>query len=283
MLGSDELKSHEYEKGSDGGEGGSPSHGDHDHAFNEEEEERDPSAAQSSDAATSKDLEEGPGDAKIGESEEGKDGVDVVEWDMKSEEGCESKGVSVAPVESAKESDHGNASSSNGERVAVKNSNDESLNSKIETVAFDELVKSLDSLHAKMSSVSQNVPAEETCDSVAESSADPVKEVASVPEVQSNDTGNAFLEKSTGCQVEETDLAVKKIEDREYPSTDQNVGALSLEEPKPQEFDNDVSASVSDSPIPESTINTEQVKDSDTAESSQNQVLTFFSCIYKFN
>ncbi|TKY73010.1 hypothetical protein E2542_SST01757 [Spatholobus suberectus] len=225
-----QLKSHEHEKGSDGG---SPAHGDHDLAFNEEVEESGPSAGQPSDAASKDFLEEVPGDAKIGETEGGKEGGVVIEWDMKSE-GSESKDVSVGHVESAKESSHGNgnSSSSNEETVTVKNSKDESLNSINETVAFNELVKFMDSLHAKMVSITQNVPVEETGDLVAESSADPVKAVAFVPEVQSIDNENALLEKSTESQVEATDLAVKKNEDKEYHFSDQNVITLSLEEPK---------------------------------------------------
>ncbi|RDY07943.1 hypothetical protein CR513_07883, partial [Mucuna pruriens] len=267
-LGNDELKSQD-EKGSDGGEGGSPAHGDHDLAFNEEEEERDPSAAQPSDAA-SKDLEEVPGDAKIDETEGGKESAAVIEWDVKSEEGCENKDVSVA-----KESDHGNGNSSslNDENVTVKNSKDECHNSIKETVAFNELVKSLDSLHTKLTAVPQNVPVQETGDLVAESSAGPVKAVDFVPEVQSIDNENGLLDKSMESQVEATDLAVKKIEDKEYPFSDQNVRTLSLEEPKPKEFDNEVSASVSQSPIPESTIGAEHVKDSDTPECSEHQPL----------
>jgi len=284
MLGNDEVKSQD-EKGSDGGEGGSPSHGDHDLAFNEEEEEeRDPSAAQPSDAATSKDLE-----AKIGETEGGKEGVVVVEWDEKSEENSESKDVSAGLVESAKESHHGNgkSDSSSDETGTVTSSKDESHDSINETVAFGELVKSTDSLHAKVSPVTQNVLAE-TSDSVAEPSNEPVKSVASVPDVQTIHNDNASLEKSTGSQVEATDLAVKKNEDEEHPITDQNVRTLSLEEPKPREFDNEVSASVSHSPIPESTLGAEHVKDSDAPESSENQVLTSFSLLvlyslYQFN
>ena len=168
MLGNDEVKSQSQdEKGSDGGEGGSPAHGEHDPAFNEEEEERDPSAAQPSHAASSsKDLEEAPGDAKIDETEGRKEGIVVIQWDMKSE-GSESKDVSVGHVESAKESDNGNAngnsssssssSSSSDEIGTLKNSKDESHNSVNETVGFDELVKTMDSLHAKMTSITQNV------------------------------------------------------------------------------------------------------------------------------
>lgn len=273
--GSDELKSQD-EKGSDGGEGGSPSHGDHDLAFNEDVEEKDPSGAQPSDAA-SKDLEEVPGDTKIDESERGKEGDVLIEWDVKSEEGFGSKDGSVGHVESAKESDigngngNGNSGSSSDESGTVKNSKDEFHNSVNETVKFNELVKSMESLHAKMTSTTQNVTVEETGDLVVESSADPVKAAVSVPEVQNIDNKNALLEKTMDSQVEATDLAVEKNEDKEHPSSDQNVRTLNLEEPKPREFDNEVSASVSHSPIPESTIGAEHVKDSDTAECSENK------------
>ncbi|KAL2327458.1 hypothetical protein Fmac_020885 [Flemingia macrophylla] len=268
--GSDELKSQD-EKGSDGGDGGSPSHGDHDLAFNEDVEEKDPSAAQTSDVA-SKDLEEVPGDAKIDETKRGNEGVVVIEWDMKFV-GVESKNGSIGHAESAKESDNGrgNSGCSSDETGTVKNSKDESHNSINETVAFDELVKSMESFHTKMASTTQNVTVEETGDLVVESSADPVKAVASVPEVQNIDIENALLEKSTGSQAEAVELAVEKSEDKEHDFSDQNVRPLNLEESKPREFDNEVSASVSDNPIPESTIGAEHVNYSDTPECSENK------------
>ncbi|CAJ1975630.1 unnamed protein product [Sphenostylis stenocarpa] len=271
LQGNDEVKSQD-EKGSDGG---SPSHEDHDLAFNEEEEDGDPSAAQPSDAASSKNLEEVPGDAKIGETEGGKEGVIVIEWDGKSEEGSESKDVSAGHVESVKESHHGNGKSDSpsDESGTVKNSKDKSHDSINETVAFEELVESMDSLHAKMTSFTQNVLVEETADLVAEPSTEPAISVTSVPEVETIDNNSALLEKSTGSQVEANNLAVKKNEDEEHPIADQNVRTLSLEEPKPREFDNEVSASVSHSPIPESTIGAEHVKDYDTPECSENQPL----------
>ncbi|KAK7411699.1 hypothetical protein VNO78_03136 [Psophocarpus tetragonolobus] len=286
--GNDEVKSQD-EKGSNGG---SPAHGEHDHPFNEEEEESDPSAAQPSDAAASMGLEEVSGDSKIGEAEEGKEGVVVIEWDMKSE-GSESRDVSVGRVEAVKESHNGNrsssTSSSSDEAETVKNAKDESHNSIKETEVIDELVKSMDSLKAKMMSITQNVPEEEitqnvlveeitqnvlvdkTSDSTAESSADPVKALVSAPEVQRNDNENGLLEKSMGSQVEATNVDAKKSEDKEHSSSDQNVRTLSLEESKPREFDNKVSASASHSSIPESTIVAEHVKDSDTPECSENK------------
>jgi len=270
MLGIDEVKSQD-EKGSDGGEG-SPSHGDHDLTFNEEEEERDRSAAHPPDAAASKDLE-----AKIGETEGGKEGVVLIEWDVKPEESSESRDVSAGHVESAKESHHvnGKSDSSSDETGSVKSSKDESHDSINEKVAFDELVKSTDFMHEKLTPVTHNVLVEETAYLVAEPSNEPVK-----PEGQTIHNDNALLEKTTGSQVEATDLAVKKTEDEEHSVTDQNVRTLSLEEPESREFDNEVSASVYHSPIPESTLGAEYVKDSDAPESSENQVLTSFSCLY---
>ncbi|XP_027330793.1 uncharacterized protein LOC113846565 [Abrus precatorius] len=270
-LGNDELKSQD-EKGSDVGEGGSPAHGDHDHPFdegNEEVEEREPSVAQSS-AAASKDLDEVPIDAaKIDETEGGKEGVVVIEWDVKSEESCEGKDV-------AKESDHGNGNfgSSIDEIVNVKSTMEESHNSTKETVAFDELDKSIDSSHAKMTLIAENAPVEEAGNLVAESSVDSVKAAASISEVKNSDTENVLVEKSMGSQVGGTDLTAKKSEDKVYPFSDQNVTTSILEEPRPGESDSKVSsASVSDSPTPESAIGAEHVKDSDTPELSENQPL----------
>ncbi|KAK7304707.1 hypothetical protein VNO77_42593 [Canavalia gladiata] len=267
--GNDEVKSQD-EKGSDGGEGGSPSHGDHDHPFNEgnEVEERDLSAAQpSAAAAASKDLEEVP--TKTDETQGEKEGVVVIEWDMKSEESCENKEVGVGHAESAKESYHGNgnSSSSRDEGVTVKNTKDESDNSLKETLAPE---KSIDSPHAKMTSITQNAQAEEAGKSGAESSVDSFKARTPVSEVKTRDAENILEEKSMNSQLRGTDLAVQKKDDKIYGLSDQNVTS-NLEEAKPKEFDSKVSTSVSHSPLPESTIGAEHVKDSDTPESSENQ------------
>ncbi|KAJ1440040.1 hypothetical protein SESBI_02273 [Sesbania bispinosa] len=279
--GDNELKSQSQdEKGSDGGEGGSPAYGDHDHSFNEEVEESEPSAAQPP-TAVAKSVEEVPSDDKIDEAKGGNDGVVVIEWDMKYEDSCKSKGMSVVHIDSAKESDYGKQSSggSNDETVTLKNTQDDepckSEKESQETVAFDELVKSIDSSHATMTLITQNAQVEETVNSAVESSADSVKAMTSVSdsEVKSRDAGNALLEKSMGSQGGATDLAVKKSEDKVYPFSDQDVRASSLEEPKPKEFDNNVSVSVSHNPIPESTNVAEPVKDSDTPECSENQPL----------
>lgn len=224
------------EKGSDGGEG---SYHDHeDHSFNEgneEVEESDPSALQSS-AADANSVEEVPTDIRVRGKQDG-DGVVMIEQDLKSGESCESKNVSVVQLESVKGSDCGNGNSGglNDETVA-ENSKDEPYNSVKETVAFDDLVKSIDSSHAKMTLIAENAPVGETGNSLVESPA-----VASISEVKSSDTGNALPEKPVASQVGPIDLAMKKNEDKVYPFSD---GA-------------------------------EHVKDSDRPECSENQVFHF--------
>jgi hypothetical protein len=91
--------------------------------------------------------------------------------------------------------------------------------------------------------------------------------------MQSSGTVNDILEKSLGSPVAETDLAVKRSEDKVQVLPDEVVRISSLKEPETREFDGKVSSSVSQSPISESTKGVENVKDSNAAESSENQVL----------
>lgn len=286
--GDNELKSQSQdERGSDGGEGGSPAYRDSEHAFggrNEDVVESDPPAAQPS-AAVANDIkiddeERGGKDLIAEKSDEGKDvSVDNVESakgvkDFKAEE---SNDASVVHIESAKKSDYVNGSSggiSHDEpfTFTAKSSKDEPYNSVKPTVAFDELVKSIDSSHAKMALIAQNAPVEETVNAVVESSAGSFEAVSSAS-VLKRDTGNALVEKSVGSQVGSTDIAGKSNEDKVYPFSDEDARASSLEEPRPKKFDLKVSASVSHGRNPESTNGAEHAKDSETPECSENQPL----------
>ncbi|XP_019437532.1 PREDICTED: uncharacterized protein LOC109343600 isoform X2 [Lupinus angustifolius] len=245
--GNDELKFHD-EKGNDDGKGGSPSHhdydddNDNDHPFNEgneDVEESDPSAAQPS-AADAESVEEVPSDVKIGEAPEGKQDV-VLERDLKSGESFEGTNLSLVHVESAEESDFRNGNSNAGlnDETAAENAKEEPDNSVNEEVTFDEIVKSIDSSHTKMTSIFENAPVGETDNSVLEPPIDPVKAVASISEVKSSDTGSALPEKSVDSLVGPIDLAVKKNEDKVHPGS----------------------------------YSAQHVDDSDTQESSENQPL----------
>jgi len=112
---------------------------------------------------------------------------------------------------------------------------------------------------------------DEPYNSVAEVSDDLVKAVTSVSEMQSGGTVNDILEKPLSSQVTETDLAVKRSEDKVHVLPDEAVRISSLKEPETREFDGKVSSSVTQSPTPESTKGVENVKDSNAAESSENQ------------
>ncbi|XP_061362590.1 uncharacterized protein LOC133306302 [Gastrolobium bilobum] len=274
--GNDDLKSQD-EKGSDGGEASSPAYDDHDdhrHPFNDgskELEERDPSAAQPY-ASDAKSMEEVPSDVKIdnvfGEKE---DSVVMIERDLKSEESSERKNVGLEHIETAKESCYGNGTS-NGESLTEKNSKDENYNSFEEAIACHELVKSIDSSPSEMTLITKNAPVVETDDSAAESSVNSVKAVASVSEVENNDTGSVLLEKSAIPPVEVTNHTMKINEDNVYPLTDENATTSSLEEPKRKEYDSKVLASLSASPpFTKFTNGGENIKDSDTPECSENQ------------
>ncbi|KAL5100800.1 hypothetical protein RYX36_005127 [Vicia faba] len=343
--GENELKSID-EKGSDGGEVDSPRDHDEDHnQFNEgsdEVEEVEPLVA------VVKSTEEVRNDSKVDEAEGGKEGVDVIEWDMKSDESSENKDVRVVRIESDEGLNNGSGNSgvtSNDviETGTAKNLKDEPYNDSVkETVAFDEeavnsvkegVVETGTAKNLKDESYNDNISVKETAafdeeavnsvkegvNSAAESSAGSVNVVNSVSEVQSEDTGNGLLEKSLGFQGGEADLDAKRNEDKVHVLPDENVKTSSLEEPVTREFDGKVSSSpvsqgaetdlagkriedkvhvlpydnvqtssleepetkefdgkvssspVSQSPITESTNGAERVKDSNTAECSENQ------------
>ncbi|KAI5441021.1 uncharacterized protein LOC127078241 [Lathyrus oleraceus] len=231
--GENELKSID-EKGSDGGEGDSPRNQDEDHnQFNEgsdEVEEIEPSAV------GVKSEEEVRKDSKVEEGEGGKEGVDVIEWDMKSDESSENKDVSVVRVEAAEELNNGSGNSGGTSNDVVetgtaKHLKDESYNnndSVKETAVSDE--EAVNSIKGSVNSA-------------AESSAGSVNVVNSVSEIQSGDTGNNLLEKPLGSQGVETDLAVKTNGDKVHVLPDENVKASSLEEHETREFDGKVSSS----------------------------------------
>jgi len=185
-----------------------------------------------------------------GEAEGGKEGVVEIEWDMKSEE-------SLEKIDSPKDLNYGSRKNNGGSNDVIEtgtanNTKDEPYNSDAESSA--------DSV-------------KESDNSVAEVSDDLVKAVTSVSEMQSGGTVNDILEKSLGSPVAEIDLAVKRSEDKVQVLPDEVVRISSLKEPETREFDGKVSSSASQSPIPESTKGVENVKDSNAAESSENQVL----------
>jgi len=224
------------EKGSDGDSPAYRNHADdQNNQFNEGSEEVEEIEVKSSAAVVAKSSEEVRNDGKVGEADGGKEGVVEIEWDMKSEE-------SLEKIDSPKESSYGSRKNNGGSNDVIeigtaKNTKDEPYNS------------------------------------VAEVSDDLVKAVTSVSEMQSGGTVNDILEKPLSSQVTETDLAVKRSEDKVHVLPDEAVRISSLKEPETREFDGKVSSSVTQSPTPESTKGVENVKDSNAAESSENQVL----------
>ncbi|OIV97282.1 hypothetical protein TanjilG_07034 [Lupinus angustifolius] len=226
--GNDKLKSHGDEKGRDGGEGSSPSYSDHDddhqHPFTEgngDVEENEAFPAQPS-AADAKSVEESPSDVNIDEAVQGKQGGDGVVRDLKSEESSERENVSDAHLQSAKESDYSNGNTSIGlnDETVTENAKDGSNDLVKEAVTFDELVKSIDYSHTKMTSITENPPVVETGNSVLESHVDPVKAVASISEGKCSDTGSALPVKSVASQVGPIDLSMKKNGNEVHPSSD---------------------------------------------------------------
>ncbi|KAE9608237.1 hypothetical protein Lalb_Chr08g0233301 [Lupinus albus] len=209
--GNNKLKSNDDEKGRDGG---SPSYNDHD-----EGNETFPTQPSAADV---KSVEESRNDVKIDEAVQGKQGGDGVVRDLKSVESSERKNGSDVHLESAKESDYSNGNTSIGlnDDSVTENAKDGSNDSVKEAVTFDELVKSIDYSHAKMTSITENAPVEETGNSVPESHVDPVKEVASISEGKCSDTGSVLPVKSVASQVGPIDLAMKKNENKVHPCSD---------------------------------------------------------------
>ncbi|KAK7399732.1 hypothetical protein VNO78_10921 [Psophocarpus tetragonolobus] len=255
------------EKGNDGGEGNSPAYHEHDDHHNpfkdgsEEVDERAPCAAQPR-ASDVESLEEVPSDVKIDQvlgAQE--DSVVLAERDLKFEECFEH-------IEIDKESYHENGTSEDAS-LTEKNSKDGNCISVEEAIASHELPKSFDSSPSKMTLITEMAPAEETINSADDSSFKSVKAVASVSEVENNDTGSILLEKSVFHPV--TDLTTKINEDNVYLLINENETTSSTEEPKPKECDSEVLASLSASPFTKFSNSAEHVKDSETAEHSENQ------------
>lgn len=259
QQGENELKSID-EKGSDGDSPAYRNHGDdQNNQFNEGSEEVEEIEVKPS-AAVAKSSEEIRNDGKVGEAEGGKEGVVEIEWDMKSEE-------SLEKIDSPKESSYGSRKNNGGsndviETGTAKNSKDESYNNNSVAESSTDSVK-------------------ESVNSVAEVSDDSVKAVTSVSELQIGGTVNAILEKPLGSRAAETDLAVKRSEDKVHVLPDEVVRISSLKEPETREFDGKVSSSVSQSPIPEATKDVENVKGSNAAESSENQPLVAPLMVHK--
>lgn len=250
QQGENELKSID-EKGSDGDSPAYRNHADdQNNQFNEGSEEVEEIEVKPSAAVVAKSSEEVRNDGKVGEAEGGKEGVVEIEWDMKSEE-------SLEKIDSPKDLNYGSRKNNGGSNdvietgTAKNNSKDESCNNSVAESSADSV--------------------KESVNSVAEVSDDLVKAVTSVSELQIGGTVNAILEKPLGSRVAENDLAVKRSEDKVHVLPDENVRISSLKEPETREFDGKVSSSVSQSPIPEATKDVENVKGSNAAESSENQ------------
>ncbi|KAF7840400.1 protein starmaker-like [Senna tora] len=216
--------------------------------------------------------------AEVVEGQE--DDVVKIERDLKSEDVSNRTIDSIKHIESVEESCYGNGNSggtSNVESHNEHNSKDEPCDSKQEAIPSEDLMDSVHASLTKMSSTTEKAPVEETGNLIVEPSVNSVKAVASMGEVKNSDDGSALLEKSVVSQVAETDLAMKKNEDKVFPLPDQHVRAPNSEEPEQKEYDNKVSTSLSESPAAESTKDAVHVKNSDRPECSENQVKNLLS------
>jgi hypothetical protein len=243
--------------------------GNDDLKLENEVEKRDPSAARSN-ASDVKYVEEVCGDFKIEKVLRGKE--DSV---VKSEDSYERENGRREYIETVIEScyENGNRGGiSNGEFLAEKNSKDELYNFLEEETICHELVKSDNSSPSDMTAVKINslVQLEETGgNSAAKDSVNSVKTVASMSEAEKCDTGLTPL-------PEVIDLTGKMNEDSVYPLTNENA-TLSLEEPKPKEFNTEVLTSSSNG-----AVHTKD-SESETPKSTKNQVLHFsVVCIFHY-
>ncbi|MED6123606.1 hypothetical protein PIB30_050688 [Stylosanthes scabra] len=170
-------------------------------------------------------------------------------------------------VKSTKELDYENGKASGGnsnaEAVGEKNLRDDDDTSTKETVTNDELVESIDSSHAKMTSMAEDAPACVASNSVLESSIGSAKSAGTLSEVNNCENGKALQEKTIASQVGETEFGMKRKEDDR---------ASNFVEPKPKEFKNEVLSREVTIPLPKSTNGT-YVNDSETPECSENQPL----------
>lgn len=264
LQGIDESKVQD-DKGSDGG---SPAYCDHDHhqPFKEGNEE----AAEVVEANLSAALPSAEvvptRDVMIDETVGRKDEFGfVTETELKAEEEREIGDGNDVEAKSTKELDYEKGGgSSNGEAASEKNLRDERDSSIKETVKYDELVESIDSSHAKMTSMAEDAPACMADNSVVESSNCSAKAAGALSEVKSSGNGNALQEKLVVSQVGATEFGMKRKEDNRTST---------FEEPKPKEFNNEVFLSPAVSiPLPKSTNETD-VRDSETPECSENQPL----------
>lgn len=180
-------------------------------------------------------------------------------------------------VESALRSSYGNGNSSDTSKVGnlnADNSKDEPDNSKQTAIISEDSADLVDSPPTQISSASDNTSVKETRNLVVEPYADSVKEVTSLSEVKSGDTGSASLVESTVPQEAAVDLAMKKHEDKVFPLPDQHVTTPDLVKSQPKEYSSGVSATAAEKPIPatESTKVADRTNGSETPECSENQV-----------
>lgn len=194
---------------------------------------------------------------------------------LEDEESSDKINERVGHVESVKESHYGDGNSngtSHVESFNENNSNDDPNNSKQMAVIPEDLAYTVNSSSTKNSLTTENVAVRETSNFVVEPDVNSVKEVASLCEVKTSDDGSALLEESTVSQSAAVDLAMKKHEDKVFPSPDQYITTLHVVESPPTEYGSKVSASASENPtVTLSTPDADPAKGSESPECSENQ------------
>lgn len=302
MAGNDDAKSQD-DKGSDGGEVGSPAHQDHHNnhqPFNEGSEElgeRDPSSVRAI-IVEDKSMEKvASGVKNLQEVGSKDDGVVTIERDLKIEDDSESKNVSVEYVESTKESYNGNNSSSSSSsssssddesQTVAKKHNKEATHSVAEATSYHDLVKPVDPSSAEVTNITEIAPSGKTSDAIAEMSPafGSVKPVVPVSEETINVIESAPIEISVVSDVIKPEKGVEKLFS-EPPVTAVEFSAEKVENKALSEENGKASPSVLESaskgnddevlppsagPVAQTSNGTKHIKDPEIPEYSENQV-----------
>ncbi|KAF3450530.1 hypothetical protein FNV43_RR06615 [Rhamnella rubrinervis] len=308
--GNDDAKSQD-DKGSDGGEVGSPAHQDHHdnhQPFNEGSEElgeRDPSSVRTIVVEDTSMEEVVSGVENLQEVGSKDDGVVTIERDLKIEDDSESKNVSVEYVESTKESYNGkdgsstsssSSSSDDESRTVAKKCNKEANHSVSEATSYHDLVKPVDPSSAEVTKNKEIAPAGKTSDAIAEMSPafDSVKPVVPVSEETINVLESAPIENSvvsnvikmekddeklfSGAPVTDMEFSAEKVEDKVLLE-DNGKASSGVLESASKGIDNELMPP-SGGPVAQTSNGTKHIKDPEIPEYSENQVNKFFFELY---
>ncbi|KAF3449848.1 hypothetical protein FNV43_RR05927 [Rhamnella rubrinervis] len=280
--GNDDAKSQD-DKGSDGGEVGSPAHQDHHdnhQPFNEGSEElgeRDPSSVRTIVVEDTSMEEVVSGVENLQEVGSKDDGVVTIERDLKIEDDSESK-ISTSSSSSSSDDEY---------RTVAKKCNKEANHSVSEATSYHDLVKPVDPSSAEVTKNKEIAPAGKTSDAIAEMSPafDSVKPVVPVSEETINVLESAPIENSvvsnvikmekddeklfSGAPVTDMEFSAEKVEDKVLLE-DNGKASSGVLESASKGIDNELMPP-SGGPVAQTSNGTKHIKDPEIPEYSENQ------------